>query len=192
MAWQVIEELATIDAQFGIGMGIEIGNMIKIKLFDAKKPTEIKELELTSEMMINGECLIGSSPDCGIVLPSFEVNPIHGSICFLEGQYYFTDYASQSGSQFNDEDVNANQKYLLNIDDIVRLGEFVLIIVAVPLAQKTKKSISPDSKKTTEQVAPLLPRREYMSVPLLREEYMSVPLPRKEYMSVEILSTPEV
>ena len=111
--------------------------MIKIKLFDSKKPTESKELELTSEMMINGECLIGSSPDCGIALPSPEVSPVHSSIYFLEGQYYFTDPASLGGSQFNDEDVKANQKYLLNIDDIIRIGEFVLIIEAVALAGKT-------------------------------------------------------
>ena len=111
--------------------------MIKIKLFDSKKPTESKDLELTSEMIINGGCLIGSSPDCGIALPSPEVSPIHGSIYLLEGQYYFTDRANLGGSQFNDEDVKANQKYLLNIDDIIRIGEFVLIIEAVALAGKT-------------------------------------------------------
>ena len=144
--------------------------MIKIKLFNSKTPTESQELDLAPAKMINGECFIGRSHNCDIVLNSPEVSRVHGSICFESEQYYFTDLASLGGSRLNDKMANVNQKYVLKIDDIIRIGEFVLTIKAVVLEARTTTL---NVEKPIESVAPLLHPREYMPVALVPLDQMS-------------------
>ncbi len=115
--------------------------MLKIKLLKSKTPTASQQLELTPEIMINGECFIGRSRNCGIVLPSIEVSRAHASICCEGEQYYFSDLASLSGSRINDEVANINHKYPLKKDDIIRIGEFILKVEATaPTTQTAAKN----------------------------------------------------
>jgi ferredoxin-NADP reductase len=90
--------------------------------------------------MINGECFIGRSPHCGIVLPSSDVSRVHGSISADNGQYYFTDLASLGGSLLNNTEVTVNQRYPLQPQDILRIGEFTLTIEPIGYSKTTPTS----------------------------------------------------
>lgn len=105
--------------------------MIKIKIINSRTPTELKELDLAPETMLNKECLIGRFPNCGLVLDSSEVSRMHGKIFYQDGNYYFADLGSSGGSWLNTENVKINQPYFLKVNDIIRVGGFVLMIVAV-------------------------------------------------------------
>ncbi len=105
--------------------------MLKIKVFNSRTPTEIKELDLQPEKMLNRECLIGRSHNCGVVLDNTEVSRMHGKIFFQEQSYYFADFGSTYGSWLNAEKVTFNQSYLLKLGDILRIGGFVLMVVGV-------------------------------------------------------------
>ena len=171
--------------------------MLKIKLFNSRTPSESRELDLAPEKMINGECFIGRSPNCGLVLPSPEVSRIHGSIACKEGQYYFSDLASLSGSRLNDEVVKVNQQYPLQPNDIIRIGAFVLTIQTTTLAEDnggvatprrveaaitTKPLSAPPSKssplphvnlQSVDSVTPATPARESMPVAYVPPDQMN-------------------
>jgi ferredoxin-NADP reductase/ferredoxin len=110
--------------------------MLKIKVFNSQKPTELKELDLKPETMLNRKCLIGRRRNCGLVLNGAEVSRLHGKIFLKDGNYYFADLASSRGSWINGENAKVNQGYLLKVDDIIRIGGFVLTIVGVASADE--------------------------------------------------------
>jgi hypothetical protein len=90
-----------------------------------------QEKNLTAEMLIQGGGLIGRHPSCDIVLNSPEVSRVHGRIVYKEGQYYFTDLGSTGGSQVNKQEAYTNQNFLLKPNDVIRIGEFILIVKEV-------------------------------------------------------------
>jgi predicted component of type VI protein secretion system len=101
--------------------------------------------------MINGECFIGRSPNCTIVCTSAEVS-LHGSISFINGQYYFTDLASRSGSRINNEPAEINHQYPLKQDDILRIGDFILIVQKVGISpQKNPQQSASKCRKISRQ-----------------------------------------
>ena len=102
--------------------------VLKITIVNSNTPAEKQVIDLDPASMINGECFIGRSPHCGVVLPSSDVSRVHGSISADGGQYYFTDLASLGGSRLNESEVNVNQKYPLKPQDILRIGEFILTL----------------------------------------------------------------
>lgn len=104
--------------------------MLKIKVFNYKTG-EFEEKALTPETSIQGECIIGRSSSCDLVLASSEVSRVHGRIMFQKDQYYFTDLGSTDGSRINNQEAKANQNYVLKKEDLIRIGEFVLLIEAV-------------------------------------------------------------
>lgn len=101
--------------------------MIKIRVIHYQTG-ESQEKTLTSETMIQGGGLIGRNPQCDLVLNSPEVSRVHGRIFYKEGHYYFTDLGSTDGSQVNSEEAKTNQSFLLTPNDIIRIGEFILLI----------------------------------------------------------------
>lgn len=103
------------------------GKMIKIRVIHYQTG-ESQEKTLTSETMIQGGGLIGRNPQCDLVLNSPEVSRVHGRIFYKEGHYYFTDLGSTDGSQVNSEEAKTNQSFLLTPNDIIRIGEFILLI----------------------------------------------------------------
>ncbi len=105
--------------------------MLKIKVLNSETLVELKRLELTPAMLTHGEWFVGRAPSCGLVLPSLTVSRIHARIFLQEGGYYFADFASKAGSRINNEDVKVNQYYRLHPGDIVRIGEYVLMIEEV-------------------------------------------------------------
>jgi predicted component of type VI protein secretion system len=101
--------------------------MIKIRVIHYQTG-ESQEKTLTSETMIQGGGLIGRNHQCDLVLNSPEVSRVHGRIFYKEGHYYFTDLGSTDGSQVNSEEAKTNQNFLLTPNDIIRIGEFILLI----------------------------------------------------------------
>lgn len=104
--------------------------MLELVVID-EKTGESQEKKLTPETLIQGGGLIGRHPSCDIVLTSPEVSRVHGRIVYKEGQYYFTDLGSTGGSQVNKQDAATNQNFLLNPNDVIRIGEFIVIVKEV-------------------------------------------------------------
>jgi predicted component of type VI protein secretion system len=101
--------------------------MIKIKIIN-NQTGESREQKLTPEMLSQGRGLIGRHPNCDLVLNSSDVSRVHARIVCQEGQYYFSDLGSTSGSVFNDETAQTNQNFLLKPNDMIRIGDFILLI----------------------------------------------------------------
>lgn len=102
--------------------------MLKIKIFNSKN-LDKQELNLAIEdNNMQGLCLIGRSPNSGLVLDSPDVSRLHGKLFLQNKNYYFCDLGSRNGSIVNGELAKTNQNYVLQAGDVVRIGEFILII----------------------------------------------------------------
>ncbi|MGK7957469.1 MAG: 2Fe-2S iron-sulfur cluster-binding protein [Crocosphaera sp.] len=112
--------------------------MLKIKLFNPQHPLEHQELELSDHRLKDDGCLIGNSPGCGLMLPGVKVQEVHGKLFTDKGKYYFQDLTEKGISQYNDEAIKKDQSYPLETDDIIRIGEFVLIVDGLPIKKKSK------------------------------------------------------
>ena len=77
------------------------------------------------------EWLIGRSTTCDLVLPNPEVSRIHGKIAYIDDAYYFMDMGSSFGSSLNGTSLPANEKYPLNLADILQLGETFLYVEGI-------------------------------------------------------------
>jgi predicted component of type VI protein secretion system len=106
--------------------------MIKIRAI-YYQTGESQEKILTPEKLTQGGGLIGRNPNCDLVLNSPEVSRVHGRILYQAGQYYYTDLGSTDGSQVNDQTVQTNQNFLLQPDDLIRIGGFILLIKELDL-----------------------------------------------------------
>lgn len=106
--------------------------MIKIRAI-YYQTGESQEKILTPETLTQGGGLIGRNPNCDLVLNSPEVSRVHGRVLYQSGQYYYTDLGSTDGSQVNDQTVQTNQNFLLQTDDIIRIGGFILLVKELDL-----------------------------------------------------------
>jgi ferredoxin-NADP reductase len=118
--------------------------MIKIKVINYQS-NHIQEQILTLETEDRGECLIGRHPSCHLVLENPEISRVHSRILFHDGQYYFSDLGSTDGSRVNNEVVLINQKHLLKQDDVIRMGEVVILIESLELGENDL-SLSPHDR----------------------------------------------
>jgi ferredoxin-NADP reductase len=108
--------------------------MIKIRVINYQN-NQIQEQILTPETADRGEYLIGRHPSCSLVLENHEISRVHSRILFYEGKYYFSDLGSTDGSRVNNEAVLTNQKRLLKQDDVIRIGEVVILIESLEMGQ---------------------------------------------------------
>ncbi len=104
---------------------------MRIKVFDSKTLKNIIEINLALVTKVKNECIIGRSPESGIVLDSPDVSRMHGKLLLENGNYYFYDLGSKNGSLINGKIAETNHKYLLNVGDTIRLGEFLLTLEEV-------------------------------------------------------------
>jgi ferredoxin-NADP reductase/pSer/pThr/pTyr-binding forkhead associated (FHA) protein len=164
--------------------------MLKIKLLNSKIPTQRQELDISPEVMINGECFIGRSRNCGVVLPSVEVSRVHSSIRYEEGEYYFCDMASLTGSRINHQAAGLNQKYLLKKDDIIRIGEFILTVEATGSATD-KAEVAP--VREVQSQTPTLPQATY-TIPISQvSQQVSQPTRSpSEYMPIALVPPEQI
>jgi glycine betaine catabolism B len=106
--------------------------MLKLKLFN-HQTGEFQETVLKPEMM-QGEFLLGRAANCDLVLDGADISRVHGRIKFQQGEYHYSDSGSANGSRINNQMVQANQNYALKVDDLIRIGDFVLMVEAVELS----------------------------------------------------------
>ncbi|HEY9660784.1 MAG TPA: FHA domain-containing protein [Allocoleopsis sp.] len=105
---------------------------MKVKVLNTQTQVEIREMNLGDSIDRSGECLLGRSPNSGLVLDSPDVSRLHAKFLHQHGQYYFCDLGSSNGSIVQGGVATANQNYLLQPGDVVRLGDFVLLLEATP------------------------------------------------------------
>ncbi len=98
-----------------------------------------QEKILTPEIDFN-KCMIGRHPNCDLVLNAPEVSRVHGMIYFYEQHYYFIDLASSDGSRINNQEIEVTQSYILKPDDIIHIGDFLLLIEEMQLEEHQSKS----------------------------------------------------
>ncbi|NJO41010.1 MAG: FHA domain-containing protein [Cyanobacteria bacterium CRU_2_1] len=106
--------------------------MIKIKIIH-HQTGEFQEKELIPEILAQGGGLIGRHSKCDIVLNGPDVSRVHARIIYQAGQYYFSDLGSTGGSTVNEAEAETNQIFLLQPNDIIRIGGFVLLVKEVEL-----------------------------------------------------------
>ena len=112
--------------------------MIVLKVFNYQTN------EYQSAKLIPGQagCSIGRSPTCDLVLESFDVSRVHARIQVQDAEYYLIDPGSANGCCINGQTIKINQPYPLKIDDLIRIGDFVLLIEAMsPATQAGKLAI---------------------------------------------------
>jgi len=128
---------------------------VKIKALHSETG-KFKEKYLTLSAGMARECLLGRHPSCDLVLDSAEVSRIHGRIWCQDGQCFFTDLGSTDGSQIDNEEVQINQSYPLNQNNLLRVGGYVLTI-----AQMCADENASERQSTVEQgaIIPNQPRQ---------------------------------
>lgn len=99
-----------------------------------------QEKTLTPQLENLNKYLIGRHPNCDLVLNSPEVSRTHAMIYSYEQKYYFIDLASSDGSLINNQQVEVTQSYLLKPNDVIHIGDFLLLIEELPILQHQPKS----------------------------------------------------
>jgi methylglyoxal synthase/pSer/pThr/pTyr-binding forkhead associated (FHA) protein len=66
-----------------------------------------------------------------LILDSPDVSRLHAKFALEQGEYYFYDLGSANGSLVNGKLAHPNQGYLLKPGDIIRVGEFALILYPI-------------------------------------------------------------
>ena len=102
---------------------------MQIKIFNSRKLNDTQEFNLElATSNLKGECFIGRSPASSLILDSADVSRLHGKFFQQSGNYYFIDVGSRNGSIINGKLAEINQRYLIKPGDVLRIGEFVLIL----------------------------------------------------------------
>ena len=109
-------------------------------------------------------CLIGRHPNCDFILNSPEVSRIHGMILYQDKNYYYIDLASTDGSCINNQSTKVNQSILLQIGDVIRIGDFFVLFEDEEIASalehesflhqdfQVTKTLNPQYRQTEFQV----------------------------------------
>lgn len=105
---------------------------MKVTVLNADTQAAIKELNLNHAIAEGGTCFIGRGQSSGLVLDSPRVSRLHAQFSRQDGQYYFSDLGSSNGSTVQGEAAIASQPYLLHPGDVIRIGDFILMLEAVP------------------------------------------------------------
>ena len=101
--------------------------MLKIKVINYETG-ESFERKLSPKSLNKDGILIGRLPSCDLILSSPDVSRVHGKIECLKGKYFYIDQDSTCGSQIKGEEVQPNQHYLLTSNDVIRIGDFILLL----------------------------------------------------------------
>ncbi len=101
--------------------------MLKTKVINYNT-NDVYSAELSPRSEQQSECLIGRHPNCDLILDGPAVSRVHGRILFEAGQCFFTDLGSTDGSRLNNEEALVNRGYVIAPDDVIRIGEFALVV----------------------------------------------------------------
>lgn len=122
--------------------------MLKTKIINTHN-NSVYEAHLKPKSPQQSECLIGRHPNCDLVLDGPTVSRVHGRVLFSSGQCFFTDLGSTDGSRLNNEETAVNHSYAIAPDDILRIGEFALIVEDLLPTDTAANGLSPQSAWTT-------------------------------------------
>ena len=111
--------------------------MITLKVFNYQTG-EFQEAVLNPA---KGDCSIGRNASCDLVLESFDVSRIHAKIQADQSNYYFVDPGSANGSCINGQTAEINQTYPLKLDDLIRIGDFVLLVEAIDVSSTESETL---------------------------------------------------
>jgi len=89
---------------------------------------EFREIILSPESSPHGECVIGRHPNCDLILDSPEVSGFHAKIIFQDGEYLLNDLSSKNGCRLNNDSLQLNANYVLEISDALYVGNFLFLI----------------------------------------------------------------
>lgn len=101
---------------------------MKVKISNSPTQNELEEIDLSSTTRRGNECVVGRSPDSDVVLDSDDVSRFHGKFFYQSGNYYFCDLGSRNGTIINGKILEKNHSYILNDGDIIRIGDFALML----------------------------------------------------------------
>jgi methylglyoxal synthase/pSer/pThr/pTyr-binding forkhead associated (FHA) protein len=101
---------------------------MKVKITYLPTQNEVNELDLVVATIPKGECIIGRSPDCDLALESPDVSRVHGKFFVQGGKYYYCDTGSRNGSMINKKLAEINLPYVLNHEDSIQIGDYVLMV----------------------------------------------------------------
>ena len=113
--------------------------MLKTKVINTNT-NDVHSAELSPRSAQQAECLIGRHPNCDLILDGPAVSRVHGRILFESGRCFFTDLGSTDGSRLNNEAALVNRGYAIAPDDVIRIGEFALIVEDFQPAQSTTQT----------------------------------------------------
>ena len=122
--------------------------MLKLKVINQANNT-FYESCLQPQQNNSLECLIGRHPSCDLVLDGPTVSRVHGRILFQQQRCYFSDLGSTDGSRLNNENVAVTQPYALATDDVIRVGEFALLVESIEQLQTQSAAPTPSVDKMT-------------------------------------------
>jgi pSer/pThr/pTyr-binding forkhead associated (FHA) protein len=105
---------------------------MKIKVLHSETQAEVKELNLAHVIAEGESCFVGRSDNSGLTLEGSSVSRLHGKFSCQDGRYYFCDMGSSNGSMIGGELAIVNQNYQLEPGDVIRVGDYVLVLEAVP------------------------------------------------------------
>ena len=124
--------------------------MIRLKIIHHELDKS-EEKTLNPDKLAQGGGLIGRHPTCDIVLNGAEVSRVHARFTYESGQYCFSDLGSTGGSMVNDDQTETNQKFPLKQNDLIRIGDFIIMVKAIkagasgaknPIVNLTQMAIS--------------------------------------------------
>ncbi|MCC5632282.1 FHA domain-containing protein [Nostoc sphaeroides CHAB 2801] len=101
---------------------------MKIKISNSLTESEFEEIDLSLTTRRGVEYIVGRSPDSDLVLDSEDVSRRHGKFFSQSGNYYFSDLGSRNGTILNGKSAEKNHSYILRNGDIIRIGDFALIM----------------------------------------------------------------
>ena len=100
---------------------------MKIKVFNPQT-NAFQEQVIAPKINNINRWLIGRHYQCDLILDSPEISRVHALIDYHNNQYHFLDLNSTDGSRINNQEAEINYSYILQPDDILRIGDFVLML----------------------------------------------------------------
>ncbi|MBT9315191.1 FAD-binding oxidoreductase [Leptothoe spongobia] len=125
--------------------------MLKLKVINQATNT-FYESDLQPQQANTPECLIGRHPSCDLVLDGPTVSRVHGRILFQDQRCYFSDLGSTDGSRLNNESIAVTQPYALATDDVIRVGEFALLVESIDSQQVQSTTATPSGSPMVDQM----------------------------------------
>ena len=116
---------------------------MKIQIINAQTNEQLQEFDLVSAIRNNRKCSVGRSATSNLMLGNSDISRSHGEFSYKSGEYYFTDIGSSNGSLINNQVTTKERAYLLKAGDIIRLGDFLLILQPIAGIHENATVITP-------------------------------------------------